>query len=99
MLNPSTEAWYAQPTEVRKPLHGHHYMAEVQRRGELFDVQPRPKPAQWNVEKMTRWLSKWPIQNPACVEFLAAEVTHVNAIFEEALHVKKSEKMVQLAFA
>jgi hypothetical protein len=92
LLNPSSEAWSAQRTDVRKPSRSTHYAAEVKRRGELLDVQPRPKPAQWNVEKMTRWLIQKPIQNPACVQFLVAEVTRVNAIFEEALRVKKNEK-------
>ena len=67
-------------------------IAEVKQRGELFEVQPQPKPGQWNLEKLTTWLMDHPIQNPPCILFLSSEAARVNAIFEEALRVKRSEK-------
>ncbi len=92
ILDATSEAWNAQPIDIRKPLRGEHFLAEVKRRGELFDAQPSPTPAQWNMEKMTSWLLEQPICNPTCVEFLTTETARMTAIFEEALRVKKSEK-------
>ena len=92
LLDSNSDAWNAQPIDVRKPLRVEHYLSEVKRRGDLLDVQPRPKPGQWNTEKMTAWLMERPIQNPSCIEFLSAEVARVTAIFEESLRVKRSEK-------
>ncbi len=92
IVEATSEAWNAQPIDVRKPLRGEHLLAEVKRRGELFDAQPRLKPGQWNMEKMTSWLLERHICNPACVDFLTTEVARVTVIFEEALRVKKSEK-------
>ncbi len=98
ILDATSKAWNAQPIDVHKPLRAEHFLAKVKRRGELFDVQPRPKLAQWNMEKMTSWLLEQPICNPTCVEFLTTEAARVTAIFEEALRVKNSEKLVQLVF-
>ena len=83
LLNVSCEAWAAQPIDVRKPLQTENYQAEVKRRGELFDVQPRPKPAQWNVEKMMAWLMDRPIDDPSCIFFFSEEAAHVTAIFKD----------------
>ena len=92
LLDPASDAWNAQPIEIRKPTR-QYFIDEVKRRGELFDVQPRPKPSQWNLEKMTKWLIEKPVNNPACVQFIATEAARISGIFEEALRVKKSEKI------
>ncbi len=66
---------------------------EVKRRGEIFDIRPRPKPGQWKMERLICWFLDRLIQTFVQVEFFKTEVGEVTATLEEVLHIAMPEKI------
>lgn len=93
LFDSANPGWTSQPVEIRKPLRQDHYIAEVKRRADLFDIQPRPKPGQWNLDKIQSWLHSQPIINDACVDFISRELKQTTQQFEDALATKEAEKL------
>lgn len=73
------EPWSKLPKASMRPQNL-EYLREINRRAELYDIVPRPRPSNWRRPRIMKWLQDNPVRDVDCKAFLFAEVKKLRNI-------------------
>jgi hypothetical protein len=79
LLSLDNEPWSRLPKSSFRPKNT-DFVKEIERRANLYNVLPVPRPGNWKRPQIIHWLEQNPVHEKSCIEFLVSEVAKLKDI-------------------
>jgi hypothetical protein len=79
LLSLDNEPWSRLPKSSFRPKNT-DFVKEIERRANLYNVLPVPRPSNWKRPQIIHWLEQNPKREMSCIEFLGSDVAKLKDI-------------------